>query len=122
MSLDSDISSIAESLKMIAQHFACSFDFPKSACKAADAAPIPIAPVMVTPAPMVTAPVPVATSACPFTDSSGMMAFVMEKYKAYGPIKGAAIQGVLHSLGCTNINDVTPDKYAAFYAGVMGIA
>ena len=49
------------------------------------------------------------------------MQYVMTKYKALGPVKGGMIQGVLAGLGCANINEVKPEQYAAFHAGVEAI-
>lgn len=49
------------------------------------------------------------------------MQYVMAKYKALGPVKGGMIQSVLTSLGVTNINEVKPEQYAAFHAGVEAI-
>lgn len=50
-----------------------------------------------------------------------MIAYVMESYKNLGPAKGAQIQNVLQNLGHANINDVSPDKYNALYAGVQAL-
>lgn len=80
------------------------------------AAPVAPAPVAEAPA----APAPVATAA-PFADSAALTKYVMEKYQALGAEKGGQIQGVLQNLGFSNINDVTPDKYAEFHAGVEAI-
>lgn len=103
------------------------------------AAPIPNAPLQPTitaipqPAPTpapVAAPMPgfvmpgapaaaaPAAPTVPFTDAKGLLGYVMSAYQAMGPAKGAGIQGVMQSIGVANVNDVTPDKYAAFYAGV----
>lgn len=82
--------------------------------------PVP-APEYVPPAvvpPVVPAP---EAAAVPFNDPKTMMAYVMAKYKTLGPVKGGMIQAVLTSLGATNINDVQPDQYAAFHAGVEAI-
>jgi hypothetical protein len=89
---------------------------------AATPAPIPVAPVMATPTPV--APVPVApapaspSSSVPFADAKGMIAYVMDAYKALGPVKGSAIQQVLGGLGINTINEVKPEHYAALFAGV----
>jgi hypothetical protein len=64
--------------------------------------------------------VPVASGA-PFVDGKGLIEYVMGAYKAMGPQKGAAIQGVLTQMGYQNINDVKPEHYAAFYAGVEAL-
>ena len=49
------------------------------------------------------------------------MIFVMDSYKALGPIKGAKIQDVLNSVGVKNINEVKPEHYAAIKAGVEAL-
>ena len=82
----------------------------------------PAAPAM--PAPPTFAPVapaPVVPAAAPFTDQKGLIDYVMSSYKALGPQKGAQIQQVLVSLGCSNINDVKPEQYAALFAGVEAL-
>lgn len=45
----------------------------------------------------------------------------MGSYKAMGPEKGAKIQQVLTSMGHANINDIKPEQYGQFYAGVEAI-
>lgn len=85
-------------------------------------APIPVDPATVTPTPVVSAPVtPVAASPSNGMTKTEINEFTMKKYKELGPIKGAAIQEVLDSLGCKNINNLTPDQYAAFVAGVEAL-
>lgn len=87
------------------------------------AAPAPVAsPVAMPPMPTFapTPTVPVASGA-PFVDGKGLIEYVMGAYKAMGPQKGAAIQGVLTQMGYQNINDVKPEHYAAFYAGVEAL-
>ena len=69
-------------------------------------------------APPVAAPAP---AAAPFTDQNSLITYVMGAYSALGPQKGAQIQTVLTSLGCTNINDVKPEQYAALFAGVEAL-
>jgi hypothetical protein len=85
---------------------------PMVALAPAPAMPPPPAFVMPT-----AAPAPVAPTV-PFNDAKSLLNYVMESYKTLGPAKGANIQGVLTSLGVANINEVTPDKYAALFAGV----
>ncbi len=82
--------------------------------------PVPAAPAM-PPFAMPGAPVAPPASAVPFSDAKGLLTYVMEAYKAMGPAKGAGIQTVLTNLGVGNINDVTPDKYAALHAGVEAL-
>lgn len=88
-------------------------------------APVPAAPVEAPPAPppapVPTVPVTPAASGVPFTDQAGLMTYVMEKYKALGPTKGAMIQSKLLELGCANIKALPVDKYAAFHAAVEAL-
>lgn len=82
-------------------------------------APTPVAPVVsAAPAPVTASP----SEKAPFTDAKGLIDFVMASYKALGPQKGAGIQGVLTSLGYSNINDVNPAHYDALFAGVKALA
>jgi hypothetical protein len=71
------------------------------------AVPVPVAPV-------VTAPV-VSSVVAPFSDSKGMIAYVMGVYQTVGASKGAGIQAILESLGHKNINDVRPDQYGELF-------
>jgi pyruvate/2-oxoglutarate dehydrogenase complex dihydrolipoamide acyltransferase (E2) component len=84
------------------------------------AAPVPAptmpAPPTFAPAAQV-APAPVVTGA-PFTNPQELMQYVMGAYQAMGPTKGANIQGILTSLGHSNINDVKPEQYGQLYAAV----
>ena len=82
---------------------------------AAPAMPAP--PAFVAPAP---APAPVAGGA-PFSDSKGLIDYVMSAYKALGAAKGAQIQNVLVSFGYQNINDVKPEHYGQLFAGVEAL-
>lgn len=77
---------------------------------------MPAPPTFVTPA-----PAPAVASGAPFTDGKGLIDYVMSTYKTLGAAKGAGIQGVLTSLGLSNINDVKPEQYAALYAGVEAL-
>lgn len=75
--------------------------------------------------PVFTPPVPepavdVATG-IPFNDQKGMIAYVMESYKALGAQKGAGIQTVLQALGYSNINDVDPKDYGKLYQGIENL-
>lgn len=76
-------------------------------------APAPVAPPVVIPA----AP----ASAAPFSDTQGLIQYTMGAYQAMGPEKGAKIQGVLTSLGYSNINDVKPEHFAQFHQGVEAL-
>jgi hypothetical protein len=85
--------------------------------------PAPVAPA--TPVPVVTVsstPVMAIPSGAPFSDTKGMIGYVMSKYKALGAEKGARIQEVLKGLGVVNINEVRADQYAALYAGVESLS
>ena len=85
-------------------------------------APVVAAPVMPPPPAFFAAPAPAAPApAAPFSDAKGLMDYVMTKYKALGPEKGAKIHGVLTSIGVQNINEVKPEQYAALVAGVEAI-
>lgn len=84
------------------------------------AAPAPVMPPPPTFS-AVPAPAPAAPAAAPFNDQKSLITYVMGAYSALGPQKGAQIQNVLTSLGCTNINDVKPEQYAALFAGVEAL-
>jgi len=72
--------------------------------------------------PPAAAPVaPPAPAGAPFTDPQGLMNYTMAAYQEMGAAKGAAIQQVLASLGHANMNDVKPEQYAQFYAGVEAL-
>lgn len=109
--------------------------------QAATVAAAPVAAPVPAPAPVVAAPVaapapvmpppptfsappvaaPAVPAAVPFGDQKSLITYVMGAYSALGPQKGAQIQNVLTSLGCTNINDVKPEQYAALFAGVEAL-
>jgi hypothetical protein len=78
---------------------------------------------VVTTAAAVPMPTPAAPAAggAPFTDQAGLMTYVMEKYKALGPIKGAMIQSKLLELGCANIKALPVEKYGTFHAAVEAL-
>jgi hypothetical protein len=71
--------------------------------------------------PLPTATATSTTSSAPFSDSKGLIDYVMGAYKALGPQKGALIQGVLTGMGYQNINDVKPEHYGALFAGVEAL-
>jgi hypothetical protein len=81
------------------------------------AAPAPVMP----PPPTFAAPAPAPTAALPFNDTKSLIGWVMGVYQVLGPAKGAQIQQVLVNLGCSNINDVKPEQYAALHAGVEAL-
>lgn len=79
--------------------------------------PMPALPTFTAAAPVAAAPV----AAAPFADAQGLMQYTMGAYQAMGAEKGARIQGVLQQLGYANINDIKPEHYGAFYAGVEAL-
>ena len=83
--------------------------------------PTPVAPEVVQPAVAQAAPAAASPSNVPFTDGKGLVAYMMDSYRTLGPIKGAEIQGVLASVGKTNINEVTPDLYGTVFAAVEAL-
>lgn len=85
-------------------------------------APVAAAPVMPA-APTFEPPAPAAPTAskAPFTDGKGLITYVMDVYKQLGAEKGAGIQGVLTEMGLTNVNDVRPTEYDAFFAKVEAL-
>ena len=83
--------------------------------QASQAPAMPAPPVFETP---VAAPAP---TGAPFSDSKGLIDYVMAAYKAMGPTKGAGIQNVLTSLNYQNINDIKPEHYGALYAGIEAL-
>jgi hypothetical protein len=87
------------------------------------AAPVPPpAPVMPPPPSFTAAPAPAPSGpVLPFSDSKGLIEYVMAAYKAMGPTKGAGIQGVLVGMGLANINDVKPEQFGDFYAKVEAL-
>lgn len=83
-------------------------------------APVATAPAMPAPPTFAPAP-PVQQAGVPFNDGKSLIEYVMGRYKALGPEKGAQIQNVLTGLGYQNINDIKPEHYAQFHAGVEAI-
>jgi hypothetical protein len=82
---------------------------------------MPAPPVFEVPAPAAPAPVAQALPKAPFADQKGLIDYIMGSYKTLGTVKGAQIQNVLGSVGCTTINEVSPDKYDALFAGVEAL-
>jgi hypothetical protein len=83
--------------------------------------PVPSIIPVVAPSVSFDVPVQASPSDAPFADHAALMTFVMDNYKALGPIKGAKIQDVLTSVGVKNINEVKPEMYAAIKAGVEAL-
>ena len=146
MSIESDLSSIAKSLELIASVLSKKSEgsaiplnvamnpplevpvfVPPSAPVVAvpnvQPAPIQPAPVTVTTSPVVPAPAIPATASpsSGVTTPAELVSFVMAAYKELGPIKGAKIQEVLNSIGVKNINEVPADKYDTVVAGVNAL-
>lgn len=71
--------------------------------------------------PQAAAPAQPHASAAPFSDTQGLIQYTMSAYQAMGPEKGARIQGVLSSLGYSNINDVKPEHFGQFHSGVEAL-
>lgn len=85
---------------------------------------MPAAPFPVTPAPVVATPVaaPAAQAVqAPFTDTNGLIQYIMGAYQAMGPTKGAHIQGILTKLGYQRVNDVQPQHYGDLYQAVEAL-
>ena len=57
----------------------------------------------------------------PFSDSKGLIDYVMKAYKEMGVQKGAEIQKVLVHAGYQNINDVRPESNYSIYHGVEAL-
>lgn len=143
MSLENNIASIAESLKIIATYLTAT-KTEQIATPVIQTTPVPVvaahvvvaspaaAPVVapsVMPAPPVfTAPVAVApvvsapVAAAPvFASKNEMMDFVLSSYKALGAEKGAKIQDVLVSIGYKNINDVPEAQWGQLKTGIEAL-
>lgn len=128
MSLETKIETLTAAVnQLIAVMSAGSASVPQPApvAQVQHAAPVaaPVAPAPAMPAPPTfapaasVAPAPVTTGA-PFGTPQELMQYVMGAYQAMGPTKGANIQGILTSLGHSNINDVKPEQYGQLYAMV----
>ena len=122
MSLEARIEALTQAVIELTAKFEGALSVPPTAAPApAPAAPAPVAPAMPAPPAFVApAPAPAPTGA-PFSDSKGLIDYVMAAYKALGPQKGAQIQGVLTSIGYQNINDVKPEHYGALFTGVEAL-
>ena len=137
MSIETDLSSIAQSLATIAAIMSdakvtpSSVTIPKPPIEVkapvaevpkqatpSTTLPLPSMAPPVTTMPMVETPASATTSAAPFANAAELTSYVMNAYKTLGPIKGAKIQEVLQSVGAKNINEVKPEHYATVKAGV----
>lgn len=133
MSLENKIEALTAAVIALTAKLESSNVAPAAPVAPAPAPVVEVAPVVVAPAAVVAAPAmpappafvapapaPVAGGA-PFSDSKGLIDYVMSAYKALGAAKGAQIQNVLVSLGYQNINDVKPEHYGALFAGVEAL-
>jgi len=150
-SIESNLHSIADSLKIIANYLTATKDVQTATpvqvaapvAPAPVAAPAPVVVAAVAPTPVVAAPAPVMPAAPVFTDAvptppvtavsaapvtaaafpskQAMMDFVIASYRELGPEKGARIQGVLESIGYKNINDVSEAQWGQLKAGIEGL-
>ena len=136
MSIENDLSSIAQSLAKIAAHLTA--DKPVVVSDKAESSSH-VAPVVVQAAPTIehptvepvvqvlaappgfTVPATASPFSAVFANQVELMAFVMDTYKSLGPIKGAKIQEVLNGVGVKNINEVKPEMYAAVKAGIEAL-
>ena len=131
MSLELKIETLTAAVDRLTQIFhlhqgAAPVAAPMAAPVAAPVAPVapvaaPVAPPVMPPLPVFTVPAPVAPPLVPFSDTKGLIDYVMVTYKAIGPDKGAGIQNVLVTLGVANINDVKPEMYEYFYRAVEAL-
>jgi hypothetical protein len=83
-------------------------------------AAMPAPPVFETPAPVAEA-MKAQQESVPFSDSKGLIDYVMKAYKEMGVQKGAEIQKVLVQCGYQNINEVRPESYYGIYRGVEAL-
>ena len=148
MTIETNLQSIADSLKLIADLLTVQTatktvqnaptiqapqpaptPIPTAVTVSVSSSPEPVVAAVAAPAVVVpvAAPVmpatPVFTQAAPspFTDKSAMMDYVLATYKALGAEKGAKIQDVLVALGYNNINDVPSEKWADLKAGIEAL-
>ena len=137
MSIENDLSSIAQYLAKIAAHMTAYTPVVVSdkAASSSHVTPVvQVAPTIERPtvqpvvqvvtqvaAPVFAAPIVTSPTDAPFANQAELTAFVMDTYKSLGPIKGAKIQEVLNGVGVKNINEVKPEMYAAVKAGIEAL-
>ena len=137
MSIENNLTSIAESLHKIADCLASMSGAPAMP-QVAPQAPqaVPQAPVPMPQVPQMP-PVPQAPSAqvlpmpgmpqapqvpqagyppSPLSNPADVMNYCVQKWKVLGPAKGAEMQAILTALGHANLNTLRPEQYAEFYA------
>lgn len=76
---------------------------------------MPAAPTFGFPTQQAAAPAVQAPMA-PFSTQQELFNYTGAAYQAMGPEKGGKIQGILQTMGLTNLNDVKPEQYGNFYA------
>ena len=121
MSLEAKIEQLTAAVQALTVAFSAGAALVEPVAVAAPVAVAPAAPIAVpvfVPAPV--APVAPAI-AVPFADGKGLLEWIMKRYQALGPVKGAEIQNVLVSLGYQNINDVRVESYPALYIAVEAL-
>jgi phosphoribosylformylglycinamidine (FGAM) synthase PurS component len=57
----------------------------------------------------------------PFSNIQDLTQYVLDTYKAIGPAKGSGIQKILSDLNYRNINDIRPEHWGDFYAGIEAL-
>lgn len=121
MTIEMNLASIAKSLETIANALSQRpVQSAPTVMPAAPVTPVPATPVVQSTPTVSFAPAVQTISATPttFADHNAFVQYVMDSYRALGPIKGAAIQDVLGSVGVKNINDVKAGMYAQVKAGI----
>lgn len=121
MTIEMNLASIAKSLETIANALSQRpVQSAPTVMPAAPVTPVPATPVAQSTPTVSFAPAVQTISATPttFADHNAFVQYVMDSYRALGPIKGAAIQDVLGSVGVKNINDVKAEMYAQVKAGI----
>lgn len=84
------------------------------------AAPAPAAVQMPALPTFMAAPAAPVKSA-PFSDSKGLMDYVMATYTSLGAEKGSKIQDIMVSMGFEHINDITAASYGLFFEKVEAL-
>lgn len=127
MSIESTLERIAISVErselLLGKILAKLDDLPTYESEAPQAVPAPVppapAPAPAAPVPEVTfvppPPPPVPAATVPFNDSTGLLKYCMERYRALGPTKGPMIQTVINGMGYKNVSEVPADRWAEFY-------
>jgi len=88
-------------------------------------APDPVEPPPAPPASAVPMPglpslegldgLPTSDKKAPFSSPTDMVKYVSACYQAHGATHGTQMQQIIASLGVTNINELTPEKYDELY-------